>query len=68
MSQYIILVDARDGGPGITVITKHNDHGDIIDVATFDDISEAADMCKTHPLCKCFPCEIINLDDLGWSD
>lgn len=63
MSQYIILLDMRDGSPGIAAIRNAKD-----EISIFDDIAEAADICKNNDACHAFPCEIIDLDELGWGD
>lgn len=63
MSRYIILIDMRSDNLGVKTIKDCNSN-----ITILDDIANAKTICDTHSVCNKYPCEIIDLDNLGWCD
>ena len=59
---YVILIDRRDDGAGIELAVDKDGN------TVIDDIADAFEIAKDGSPCSNYPCEIININDLGWGD
>lgn len=63
MSEYIVLVDAREINQGIMVIYDDEDYHS---AKIFNSVKEIRELAKKHPLLQACPYEIIEIDNGQW--
>lgn len=60
---YIILIDERDIDKSVKIALNEDEV-----TAEFEDIADAIDFTNTDEACEPFPCEILDLNELGFRD